>query len=377
MITRPADPYTAFQGSVLGGAADTNANGPELIGSTTGNPVQVAAFGDDANIGIQLVAKGTGTASLVGAAGAADTAGGAAGITGGAGTGTGAGGAVSETGGVGGATGAGGAASVTGGAGGSTSGTGGSATVTGGAGSGIGAAGGAMSGTGGAGAVGTTTTAGGAGGSASLVGGVGGAKTGTGAAAGGAGGNVLVTGAVGGATASSGTDAGGVGGDVTVTAGAGGAASAGTGNGGAGGSITLAPGAGGTSAGGAAGVPGMVLVGGAAPKGFAFNVVRSTVTNAATLTAAQLQGQVLFQDASGGSVTMATPIGSVVAAAFPDMVTGHCVMLRCASNHASNTSTLSGASAVTLVGSGAFTQTGGTFALICTGAGTFDLVRVG
>lgn len=229
-----------------------------------------------------------------------------------------------------------------------------------------------------AGTVGTGTTAGGAGGATSLTSGVGGAKTGTGAASGGVGGAGSLTAGAGGATASAGTDAGGAGGDVAITAGVGGAASAGTGNGGAGGTLTLAPGTGGTSAGGIAGIPGMVKIGGTAGgAAFAFNVVRSTITNTATLTDAQHRGMVLFQDASGGSVTMVTRTGTQLSAAFPDLAVGNAIPQYVSSNHASNTSTISVGTDVTLVGSGAVTQLGGSFLLIKTAATTFDLVRVG
>ena len=64
MIVRPTDPVTVFQGKVLAGAADTNANGVELIGAVTGSGVQVAAFGDDTNIGIALVPKGSGAVTI-------------------------------------------------------------------------------------------------------------------------------------------------------------------------------------------------------------------------------------------------------------------------------------------------------------------------
>jgi len=229
----------------------------------------------------------------------------------------------------------------------------------------------------GAGSAGSTTVAGGVGGALSLTAGAGGAKAGTGAAAGGAGGATSLTAGAGGATASSGTDAGGAGGAVTIAAGAGGNATAGTGNGGAGGSVSLNAAQGGTSAGGSAGVAGLVKVGGTNPVPFALNVTRSTISDAATLTDAQTRGQVLYQDASGGNVTMVTRTGTQYAAAFPDMAVGNAIMIFCASNHATNTSTISGGTDVTLVGSGAVTQTGGKFLLIKTAATTFDLVRVG
>lgn len=191
--------------------------------------------------------------------------------------------------------------------------------------------------------------------------------------AGGAAPGLDITGGAGGATSAGSTHAGGAGADVTITAGAGGAASAGTGAGGAGGTISLVPGAGGTSAGGSAGVDGIVKAG--AP--VARPLSRATVSDAGTVTVAQVRGGVLYQSASGGAVTMASPTAADLVAAFPDVASGYGIPLYVASNHASNTSTISGGTGVTLVGSGAVTQTGGSFLLIRTGASTFDLVRVG
>ena len=107
------------------------------------------------------------------------------------------------------------------------------------------------------------------------------------------------------------------------------------------------------------------------------SITRSTVTNAATLTAAQMQGLCLYQDASGGVVTMTTLTGTLTASAFPDLAIGESVKIYHSSNHATNTSTLSGGVDVTLVGSGAVTALGGQYLLIKTAATTFDLVRVG
>jgi len=59
------------------------------------------------------------------------------------------------------------------------------------------------------------------------------------------------------------------------------------------------------------------------------------------------------------------------------MAVGNAISIFCASNDATNTSTIAGGTDVSLVGSGAVTQTGGTFLLIKTAATTFDLVRVG
>jgi len=104
---------------------------------------------------------------------------------------------------------------------------------------------------------------------------------------------------------------------------------------------------------------------------------RTTVANAGTVAAADLRGRVLFQDASGGNVTMTTRTGTQIAADLPEMRVGDSILFHVASNHATNTSTISGGTDVTLVGSGAVTNTGGSFLLIKTAATTFDLVRVG
>jgi len=140
----------------------------------------------------------------------------------------------------------------------------------------------------------------------------------------------------------------------------------------------LVTGAGGATAGGTAGVRGLIRVGGAAGLvPIAQNMVRSTVADAGTVTVAQHRGQLLYQDASGGAVTMTTATAANLDTEMPDLVTGSSILLMMASNHAANTSTISGGNNVTLVGSGAVTQTGGIFILIKTGAGTYDLVRVG
>lgn len=222
-------------------------------------------------------------------------------------------------------------------------------------------------------------TAAGASGAVTIQSAVGGANTGGASGeAGGAGGAISITGGAGGATNSTGAHDAGAGADVTITAGAGGAASAGTGDGGAGGSISLVPGAGGSSSGGSAGVPGAVIVGGTAGgAALALNVTRNTVSDSGTVTVAQHRAMVLYQDASGGAVTMTSATGSDLAAAFPDLQVGNAIPQYVASNHASNTSTISGGTGVTLVGSGAVTNTGGSFLLIKTAAATFDLVRVG
>lgn len=108
-----------------------------------------------------------------------------------------------------------------------------------------------------------------------------------------------------------------------------------------------------------------------------FPVTRTTIADAGTITGAQHATQVLYQDASGGAVTMTTATAALINAAIPTMRIGDAFPQYVASNHASNTSTISGGTGVTLVGSGAVTQTGGSFLLIKTAATTFDLVRVG
>lgn len=388
------------------GAGGSFAAGPATSTSDTGDAVSYiggAGFpttsGTGSAGGTATVKGGVGGLATTGTGGAggASTFGGSVGGTATTGT-AGAGGATTVVGGAGGAAsaaagigGAGGTLTVTAGAGGASShasggnagagaayaaagGAGGAATGTGAAAGGVG---GAASVTGGVGGTAAGTSAAGAGGASSLIAGAGGAKTGTGAAAGGAGGAAAVTAGAGGATASSGSDAGGAGGAVTITAGAGGAASAGTGNGGAGGSITLSPGAGGSTTGGTAGVAGIVRVGGTNPVPLAQNLARNTVSNGGTVTVAQVRGGVLYQDASGGNVTMTSPTAGNLDTAFPDLATGHALMLYVCSNHATNTSTISGGTGVTLVGSGAVTQTGGTFILHRTGSAAYDLVRVG
>ncbi len=229
----------------------------------------------------------------------------------------------------------------------------------------------ALSYTGGAGFKGVAGT-GSAGGAAAWTGGAGGTAT-SGTA--GAGAAAPITGGAGG-TATTGT--GGAGASAGVYGGVGGLTSAGTGAGGAGGSAYVRPALGGASFGGTAGVPGLAILGrSTGTAAWAFGCVRSTISDAGTLTAAQHRGMVLYQNAGSGSVTMTTLTGTLLAAAFPDMAIGDALPQFVASNHASNTSTLSGGVDVALVGSGAVTQLGGMFLLIKTAATTFDLVRVG
>ncbi len=110
---------------------------------------------------------------------------------------------------------------------------------------------------------------------------------------------------------------------------------------------------------------------------FPHSATRSTIANSATPTAAEMRGRVLYQDASGGNVSMTTRTGTQLAGDFPELSTGQCVTIFVASNHGSNTATLTAGDGVTNVGGAAVTQIGGTFLLIKTGSATFDLVRVG
>lgn len=252
-------------------------------------------------------------------------------------------------------------------------GAGGAATSTAGAQGGNGGATTLLSGAGGSAA---GTDPGGNGGALALTGGAGGAKTGTGAAAGGVGSSITVTAGVGGATASSGANAGGAGGSVTATAGNGGAASAGTGNGGAGGDVVVQPGTGGSTTGGTAGRAGIVRQHG--PVFASCNTTATgTVGSGGTATVAQVRGRVLYQDASGGNVTMTSPTGASLDAEFPTLAAGLAIFIVHASNHATNTSTIAGGVGITLVGSGAVTSTGGQYMLLKTGTATYEMTRCG
>lgn len=106
-------------------------------------------------------------------------------------------------------------------------------------------------------------------------------------------------------------------------------------------------------------------------------IARSTIANAGTISAAELRGRALHQDASVGNVTMTTRTGTQIAGDLPEMRVGDAIEIFVSSNHATNTSTIAGGTDVTLVGSGAVINTGGQFLLIKTAATTFDLVRVG
>lgn len=106
-------------------------------------------------------------------------------------------------------------------------------------------------------------------------------------------------------------------------------------------------------------------------------LTRTTIADAGTVTAAQVLTGILYQDASGGAVTMTSPTAALMDAAV-DLSIGGSFDMYVASNHATNTSTISGGTGVTVVGSGAVTNTGGHFKWIKTAATpTYDLVRVG
>lgn len=105
------------------------------------------------------------------------------------------------------------------------------------------------------------------------------------------------------------------------------------------------------------------------------------IANAATLTAAEHRSGLIYQDASGGNVTCTTLTAALLVAAFPGVAVGSRFPLYYASNHAANTATISGGAGVTLSGSGAITETGGTFLLVFTNvtpaAEAATLIRVG
>lgn len=106
-------------------------------------------------------------------------------------------------------------------------------------------------------------------------------------------------------------------------------------------------------------------------------VSRATVANGGTISDSQMGGGILYQDASGGNVTMTTRTGTQIDAAFPFLAVDNAIPIYHCSNHASNTSAISGGSGVTIIGSAAVTQTGGQYLLVKTGTATYDLCRVG
>src|SRR5215468_2449658 len=96
---------------------------------------------------------------------------------------------------------------------------------------------------------------------------------------------------------------------------------------------------------------------------------KQTVGNAGVLTAAQIRAGLLTQDASGGSVTMATPTAASLQTMFPDWNVGEGIFLCMYGNHATNTITLNGGTGVTVVGGNTATTTGGIFILTKTAGG--------
>lgn len=60
MATKRLENTTHFESDVAAGARNTNANFVLLSGSTTGQPVVVQPEGDDTNVNLRLVGKGTG-----------------------------------------------------------------------------------------------------------------------------------------------------------------------------------------------------------------------------------------------------------------------------------------------------------------------------
>lgn len=226
-------------------------------------------------------------------------------------------------------------------------------------------------------ATGTSSGNGGTGGGMDFyLGNGGGATNASGSGNGGRAGTFHIHNSAGGQAAGSGNAGGGS--DFVFSGGVGGSANSGTA--GDGGSFLVEPGLAGSSTSGTDGRKGVVTFGGTGAGDYFLVVehrVRSTISNGGTITADEIVGGILYQDASGGNVTMTTPTGTQIEALFPAIVNGYSIRLYVVSNHATNTSTISGGTGVTLVGSGAVTNIGGTFLLIRTAANTFDLLRVG
>ena len=108
-----------------------------------------------------------------------------------------------------------------------------------------------------------------------------------------------------------------------------------------------------------------------------YTATRNTIADAGTVTVEQHRQLSLYQDASGGNVTMTSATGAQLDAAFPNLKTGEAIPQYHSSNDGTNTSTIAGGTGVTLVGSGAVINTGGQYLLIKTGTATYDLVRAG
>tara|TARA_R110002126_G_scaffold37750_7_gene113496 strand:- start:1130 stop:1732 length:603 start_codon:yes stop_codon:yes gene_type:complete len=104
--------------------------------------------------------------------------------------------------------------------------------------------------------------------------------------------------------------------------------------------------------------------------------VRNTIADSGTVEVTEHITKGLYQDASGGSVKMKT--ASAASLAFDALPVGSVIVQYHSSNHATNTSTISGGKGVKLIGSGAVTSTGGQYLLVKkTTIPTYDFVRVG
>jgi hypothetical protein len=107
----------------------------------------------------------------------------------------------------------------------------------------------------------------------------------------------------------------------------------------------------------------------------AISYVRNTIADSGTIAVTEHITKGLYQDASGGNVTMTTSAASSLQ--FEDIPVGAGILQYHSSNHATNTSTISGGAGVTLVGSGSVTSTGGQYLLLKTSESTYDFIRVG
>lgn len=105
--------------------------------------------------------------------------------------------------------------------------------------------------------------------------------------------------------------------------------------------------------------------------------IRNTIADAGTITVGQHRQKMLYQDASGGNVTMTTATGTALDTAFPDMKVGDSIQQWMSSNHATNSSTIAGGTGVTIIGFGGIARNGAGYLLIKTGTALYDLVRCG
>lgn len=349
------------------GVVASAVNTLKISNSATGDDVPLVVVGDTAVSGLTIAGK---------AGGAAGVLGGKVAISGGVGNTTGAGGAVSVTGGVGGVSGAGGAASLIAGAAGtgSANAAGGQANVTAGAGQGT-SAGGAVVVTSGAAENGTAVSPGASGAISLIVGAAGTATTGTA----GAGGAIAITGVAGGASTGASSVAG-AGSDLSATAGAGGASSGGGDTGGRGGNVVITSGAAGSGA--TAGIAGAVFLRGPVSR----KMISTTATDTTTLSMAQiLSGTVRCTPTAAANYTM--PTGAVIAAALPAaFTTGDTIdfsLCNVATNDSFDITLVTAISGTTLFGnliveanSAAAKWSSGIFRIECTGASTYNVIRV-